>query len=92
VAEDVPDGDTEASGIERVGASVIDLDDPLFEGANATKRDLVDYLDRVDERLLPLPHDRALSVIRVHPWAGGVHAEEPAQIRSRVGRPSGRSG
>jgi hypothetical protein len=55
-----------AGGDARAGVSLTDLDDPLFEGANASKRDLVDYLDGVDERLLPPPHDRALSVIRVH--------------------------
>ena len=42
------------------------LDDPLFEGAGATKRDLVAYLDGVRDRLLPVLEDRPLSVIRVH--------------------------
>ena len=42
------------------------LDQPLFDGADATKRDLVDYLDGVRERILPVLYDRPLSVVRVH--------------------------
>jgi DNA ligase D len=42
------------------------LDQPLFDGAGATKRDLVDYLDAVSDRIIPVLHDRPLSVIRVH--------------------------
>lgn len=41
------------------------LDQPLFEGADATKRDLVDYLDAVRDRMLPVLQDRPLSVVRV---------------------------
>jgi bifunctional non-homologous end joining protein LigD len=43
------------------------LDQPLFDGAGATKRDLVDYLDAVRDRILPALRDRPLSVIRVRP-------------------------
>jgi bifunctional non-homologous end joining protein LigD len=46
--------------------SLTNLDQPLFEGANATKRDLVDYLDGVRDRIIPVLADRPLSVIRVH--------------------------
>src|SRR3982074_3438398 len=42
------------------------LDQPLFDGADATKRDLVEYLDGVRDRLIPELEDRPLSVIRVH--------------------------
>lgn len=42
------------------------LDQPLFDGAGATKRDLIDYLDGVRDRILPGLADRPLSVIRVH--------------------------
>ncbi|MCU1466910.1 MAG: ATP-dependent ligase [Actinomycetia bacterium] len=42
------------------------LDDPLFGGADATKRDLVEYLDAVRDRIIPVLMDRPLSVIRVH--------------------------
>jgi bifunctional non-homologous end joining protein LigD len=41
------------------------LDQPLFEGTDATKRDLVDYLDAVHERMIPHLRERPLSVIRV---------------------------
>ena len=41
------------------------LDEPLFDGAGATKRDLVDYLEAVSGFILPGLRDRPLSVIRV---------------------------
>jgi DNA ligase D len=41
------------------------LDQPLFEDAGATKRDLVDYLDAVRDRLVPELTQRPLSVLRV---------------------------
>jgi len=41
------------------------LDEPLFEGAGATKRDLVDYLDAVADRIIRELADRPLSVVRV---------------------------
>src|SRR4051812_34302531 len=50
----------------RDGVSLTNLDQPLFDGADATKRDLVDYLDGVRDRILPELRDRPLSVIRVH--------------------------
>jgi bifunctional non-homologous end joining protein LigD len=50
----------------RAGVTLTNLDQPLFEGAGATKRDLIDYLDGVRQRLLPELRDRPLSVIRVH--------------------------
>lgn len=53
-------------GEERDGVPLSNLDDVLFEGADATKRDLVDYLDGVADRILPVLRDRPLSVIRVH--------------------------
>jgi DNA ligase D-like protein (predicted polymerase) len=40
------------------------LDQPLFEGADATKRDLVDYLEAVEEQLLAELRERPLSVMR----------------------------
>src|ERR687892_891043 len=45
--------------------SLTNLDQPLFEGSGATKRDLVDYLDGVSDHLIPELADRPLSVIRV---------------------------
>ena len=58
---------TEAKGAEsRHGVTLTNLDQPLFEGAEATKRDLVEYLDGVADRILLVLEDRPLSVIRVH--------------------------
>src|SRR6516165_5960962 len=51
---------------ERDGVALTHLDEPLFDGADATKRDLVDYLDAVADRIIPVLRDRPLSVIRVH--------------------------
>jgi DNA ligase D len=50
----------------RDGVSLTNLDQPLFDGAGATKRDLVDYLDAVRDRIIPVLEDRPLSVVRVH--------------------------
>ena len=47
------------------GVKFTNLDQPLFDGAGATKRDLVEYLDGVPDRILPELRDRPLSVIRV---------------------------
>ncbi len=41
------------------------LDQPLFDGADATKRDVVGYLEAVADRILPELRDRPLSVVRV---------------------------
>ena len=50
---------------ERDGVPLTNLDQELFEGAEATKRDLIDYLDAVSDRILPVLHDRPLSVVRL---------------------------
>lgn len=49
----------------RDGVSLTNLDQSLFEGAEATKRNLVDYLDAVRDRIIPELADRPLSVVRV---------------------------
>jgi DNA ligase D len=49
----------------RDGVSLTNLDQSLFDGADATKRDLVDYLDAVRDRIIPALEERPLSVIRV---------------------------
>jgi bifunctional non-homologous end joining protein LigD len=51
----------------RDGVPLTNLDQPLFDGADATKRNLVDYLDATSERILPGLRDRPLSVVRVRP-------------------------
>jgi len=56
---------TTVPGEERAGVRLTNLDDELFEGAQATKRDLVGYLDAVRDLILPCLADRPLSVIRV---------------------------
>lgn len=50
----------------RHGVSLSNLDQPLFAGADAAKRDLVDYLDGIADRIIPQLAGRPLSVIRVH--------------------------
>ena len=47
--------------------ALTNLDGPLFDGAEATKGDLVAYLDAVADRLLHGLRDRPLSVMRVRP-------------------------
>lgn len=54
----------------REGVAFSNLDQPLFEGSDATKRDLVDYLDGISGRILPELRRRPLSVIRVHRGEG----------------------
>ncbi|MFG1771448.1 DNA polymerase domain-containing protein [Nocardia salmonicida] len=51
----------------RGGVEMSNLDQPLFDGAEATKRDLVDYLEFVGERLVRVLRGRVLSVVRVRP-------------------------
>ena len=51
-------------GEVRDGVPLTNLDQPLFEDAGATKRDLVDYLDEVAGQIIPALTDRPLSVIR----------------------------
>jgi len=57
---------SDKGGESRDGVSLTNLDQPLFDGADATKRDLVEYLDGVRDRIIPVLQDRPLSVIRVH--------------------------
>jgi bifunctional non-homologous end joining protein LigD len=49
----------------REGVELTNLDQQLFDGAGASKRDLVDYLDAIGERLIGQLRDRPLSVMRV---------------------------
>jgi len=50
---------------EREGVELTHLDQPLFDGSDATKRDLVDYLDACSGFILAELRERPLSVIRV---------------------------
>jgi len=56
-----------SGGEARDGVPLTNLDQPLFEGAEATKRDLVDYLDAVADLIIGELRDRPLSVVRVRP-------------------------
>src|SRR5688500_15359339 len=49
----------------RAGVKLTNLDQPLFDGAGVSKRQLIDYLDGVGDRILVELRDRPLSVIRV---------------------------
>lgn len=51
----------------RDGVDLTNLDAALFDGAEATKRELVDYLDAVHEWMLPELRERPLSVMRIRP-------------------------
>ena len=77
---------------DRAGVSFTNLDQPLFDGAGATKRDLVDYLDAMRDRIIPvLARPAAVG----DPGAAGpaaVHAEEPAEVHARLGAHRRRSG
>jgi len=55
----------------RDSVPLTNLDQPLFEGAGATKRDLVEYLDAVHDLVIGELRDRPLSVIRV------IRGQEP---------------
>jgi DNA ligase D len=50
---------------QRAGVDLTNLDQPLSPDAGATKRDLVDYLDAVADRMLPGLVGRPLTVLRV---------------------------
>lgn len=54
-----------ARGEERDAVALTNLDEPLFADAEATKRDLIDYVDALHPQLIAALRDRPLSVIRV---------------------------
>ncbi|MBF6172634.1 DNA polymerase domain-containing protein [Nocardia blacklockiae] len=56
-----------SSAETRLGVSLTNLDKPLFDGADATKRDLLDYLEFAGERLVRGLRARPLSVVRIRP-------------------------
>jgi bifunctional non-homologous end joining protein LigD len=55
-----------SSNESREGVSLTNLDKPLFDGADVTKRDHVDYLDGVSSLIIPQLENRPLSVVRIH--------------------------
>jgi bifunctional non-homologous end joining protein LigD len=58
-------GDRVGRDEARDGVPLTNLDQPLFAGSATAKRDLVDYLDAVGDRIIPVLRDRPLSVVRV---------------------------
>ncbi|WP_422743214.1 DNA polymerase domain-containing protein [Mycobacterium sp. WMMD1722] len=54
-----------SAGEQRAGVPLTNLDQELSPDSGATKRDLVDYLDAVADRILPGLIDRPLTVLRV---------------------------
>lgn len=54
-----------SGGEQRAGVELTNLDQPLSPDTGATKRDLVDYLDAVADRMLPGLIDRPLTVMRM---------------------------
>ena len=72
---------------ERAGVRLTNLDQPLSADAGTTKGDLVDYLDAVADRLVPVLAGRALSVVRVRPGQApfmqkNLPSYAPASIRT----------
>lgn len=49
------------------GVQLTNLDQPLYDDAGVTKRDLLEYLSAVADRILPALRDRPLSVVRARP-------------------------
>jgi bifunctional non-homologous end joining protein LigD len=49
---------------ERDGVALTNLEQELFTGAGVSKRELVDHLDTLSDRILPALTDRPLSVVR----------------------------
>ena len=71
----------------RAGVELTNLDQPLFDGAGATKRDLVDYLDGVRDRILPELADRGGKVFVDSTRVGGATVIAAYSPRVRPGVP-----
>ena len=77
---------------QRAGVDLTNLDQPLSPDAGASKRDLVDYLDAVADRMVPALTGRPLTVLRVLRGQGGlipvarVAAMHEGKRRARAGR------
>ena len=64
---------------ERDGVRLTSLDQPLGDGLEETKRDLVDPLDAFSDRLLPLLTRRPLTIKPVRPGAAPFMPKNVAQ-------------
>jgi len=69
----------------RDGVNLTNLDATLFEGAGATKRELVDYLDAVRDRIIPVLADRPLSVIRMMRGQDSFMQKNVPKVHARLG-------
>ena len=69
----------------REEVTLTNLDQPLFEGADATKRDLVDYLDARSRAHHPGARRPPAVGDPGPPRPGGVHAEERSEVHARLG-------
>ena len=78
-----------SKGESRDGVALTNLDQPLFDGAEATKRDLVDYLDGVARPDHPRLEDRPLSVIRVHRGQEAFMQKNVPEVHARLGADGG---
>ena len=54
-------------GESREGVALTNLDQPIFDDAGVSKRELVDYLDAISDQFIPQLRDRPLTVMRVRP-------------------------
>ena len=74
----------------RDGVDLTSLDQPIFKGAGASKRDHIDYLDGVADRIVPVLRDRPLSVIRTSGPSRTAYAfsrrRRPTASRPSAGR------
>ena len=69
----------------RDGVELTNLDQPLFDGDDATKRDLVDYLDAVADRIVPVLAGPAAVGDPGPARPAAVHAEERAEVHPGLG-------
>ena len=68
----------------RAGVPLTNLDQQLFDGADATKRDLVEYLDAVHEAIISALEESTAFGDSRSPWARSVHAEERPQVHAVI--------
>lgn len=72
----------------RYGVDLTNLDQPIFAGAGASKREHIDYLDGVADRLVAVLRERPLSVVRTSGPAPFMQKNLPAYTPDWVARVS----
>jgi bifunctional non-homologous end joining protein LigD len=63
----VPSSENDDPSTGPAEVRLTNLDQPLFDGTDVRKGELVDYLDAISDRILPELRDRPLTVLRVRP-------------------------